>query len=115
MEEVAEGKMNDDAGIQHQAEKLPHRPLFLEQQLQISASFHAKDRARKKNVILLHNQPRLKFSGITGTPEAEQIDTPCSLPNPSREICLLSSFAISFCLPLLPRKELQPIKERMTK
>lgn len=41
-------------------------------------------------------------------------DTPCSLPNPSRESCS----AVKLCNPflsLLPRKELQPIKERMTK
>lgn len=41
-------------------------------------------------------------------------DTPCSLPNPSRESCS----AVRLCnlfLSLLPRKALQPIKERMTK
>lgn len=52
MKEVAEGKMNDDAGRQHPAEKLPHCPPFLEQQPQISASFHPKDRG-KRNVIFI--------------------------------------------------------------
>lgn len=53
MKEVAEGKMNDDAGRQHPAEKLPHRPLFLEQQPQINASFHPKDRGKTRNVIFI--------------------------------------------------------------
>lgn len=42
MEEVAEGRMNDECR-QHQAEELPHHPLYLEQQPQTSASFHPKD------------------------------------------------------------------------
>lgn len=94
--------------MQRGAEKLPRHPLPFGRAAPNERVLHPKDRAEKRNVILLLSQPRLKCRGITGAPEAKQTGhTQLSLTLPEL-------FALSLCHPFLPRKELQPVKERMT-